>query len=322
MPAYTMLNGFSKPESAGAKSFTEQLAENLAEFFNWGLLEAGAYDNVPVTTPGTADPYDDSTMHPKHMEGVADGRIWGSPHQNWVWETGIDSERQPIVASGVYVNGSFYAENTVGTYKHFLDFRKGRVVFDSPIPTTSVVQVSHSHRWVEIYDENVPWFRDVIFDAYRFEVGDNPGSGVIGLLQQNAVQLPAIVVETVPQTRFKPRQIGDLSQWVYKDFLFHIIAEAGEDRTFLQDAILLQKDRGIYLYDVNARMAANQYPLDWHGALRPGAMTYPQLVTAPPDGFRYKTCFFNRVAGEASSALLPLFRATLRVTVEAEFTEI
>lgn len=318
MPIYTKLKGFTVAESAGKKSFTEQLEENLMEFFNWGLLEAGAFDDAPITTPGTPDPYDDSKLTVKHMASVDDGRIWQSPHGGWVWETGLDAERQPIPVSGVYVNGTFYSESTSGPYKHFVDYPNGRVVFDAAIPTNAVVQAAHSYRWVNFYDQEVPWFRDVIFDAYRFEVGeDAPVSGVIGLLDQYSVQLPAVVIESVPQRRFVPKQIGDTSQWVYADFLMHILAERKEDRDFLQDAITLQKDKAFYLFDVNAKIAANQYALDWHGSLLPGAMTYPELV----DGFRYKTCYFNRLVGQDSSALLPLFRATIRATLEVEFTD-
>lgn len=320
MPTYTTLRGIHNVDD---DSLVEILEENLMEFFNWGLLEAGGYTDATVTNLGVNDPTDDSMLIPVHMPGQPDGRIWQSPHRNWVWESGLDSERQPLPVSGVYVDGTFYDASTSGAFAYFVNYPDGRVVFEQPIPTTSVVQASYSYRWVNFYDQEVPWFRDVVFDAYRFEVGeDAQPSGVLGLLQEYQVQLPAVIIETVPTRRFVPKQIGDGSQWVYQDFLFHVLTDRSDDRNFLIDAITLQKDKTFYLFDTNARAAANKFALDWHGSLVSNAMTYPMLVDMPPSGFRFKRCIFNRMAGQESSGRLPLFRAIIRATLEVDFTNL
>lgn len=295
----------------------------MIDFFNWGLLEAGGYDDVNITNPGIDDPLDDATLRPVHTPGLPDGRVWQSNFRNWVWEDGLESEQQPISVSGVYVDGAFHNANDAGPFKFFTNYKEGRILFEHAIPTTSLVQASYSYRWVNFYDQDVPWFRDVIFDAYRFEIGtDVPTSGFVGLLQKNQVQLPAVIIETVPNRRFIPRQLGDGSQILYQDFLFHILTENSADRSFLIDTVTLQQDKTFYLYDVNARATANQFALDWHGNKIPGAKQYPDLVQMPPTGFRYHKCVFNKMVGQDSSARLPLFRAIIRVTLEVDFTEL
>lgn len=323
MPTYTHLAGFGDG-AADQKTFTEQLQENLVEFFNWGLLEAGGYSDILVSNVGVPDPTDDCNLLPNHMPGVADGRIWQAPYRNWVWESGLESSRQPVAISGVYVNGTFSPTPSSGTAnEHYINYPEGRVVFTSPIATNSVVQAEYSYRWVNFYDQSVPWFRDVIFDAFRYETTpDVHPSGIIGLLNENAVQLPAVVVETVATRKFLPKQLGDRSQWIFQDFLFHVVCDNAADRSAILDIVTLQKDKTIYLFDANARAAADKYPLDWHGSPVDGAMTYPVLVSDPPTGFRYKKCFFSNMVGQETSVRLPLFRAIIRVTLEVEFTEL
>lgn len=315
MPIYTRLNGIKTVDENG---LIEQLQENLMEFFNWGLLEAGGYTDVGLDANYDVD---DNTLLPKHISGQPDGRIWQATHRNWIWESGLESVRQPVQVSGVYVDGTFHSSDSTDGFKHYVNYPEGRIVFDTPIPTSSVVQAEYSYRWVNFYDQNVPWFRDVVFDSMRYELGDSTQpSGVVGLLQQNAVQLPAVIVESVASRTFIPKQFGDLSQWVYQDFIFHIIAENLEDRDYMVDVIGYQKDFTFYLFDTNARRAAHKFALDWHGAKIPGGMTYPQLVDEPPTGFRWKKCTFNKIVGQESSARLPLYRAIIRITLEVDGT--
>lgn len=320
MPAWTTLKGVV---DLNQTPLIDSLAENLAEFFNYGLLEAGGYSDAVVTTPGVADPHDDTTFSPVHLHGVADGTIWQAPQANWVWETGLESSRQPVPSSGVYTNGVFHPTPASGTaFEHYLDYRDGRVVFTHPVATSTVVQASYSYRWINIYDQDTPWFRDVIFDAYRFNdtmpANDTTGSGIIGLLQQNAVHLPAIVVETVGTRTMVPYQQGNTSQVVYQDFLFHVLSETKNDRNAIVDILMAQKDSSIFLFDVDARTAAGQYPLTVTGSPVPGAMAYPALVEPPPAGFRSKIARFNKILGQETSARMPLFRAVVRVTMEVD----
>jgi hypothetical protein len=301
------------------KALAEAIAENLRAYFEWGFLNAGGFVEVPVSTPGTDDPYADETLYPVHLEGAADNTIWESEHTSWVYETGLDPSPPPTVASGVYVDGTFYpTAPTTGAFAHYVDFSEGRVVFASPIAATSVVQAAYAYKWVNVYGQDVPWFRDVVFDALLVE-SQPTGDGFVKLLDEHRVMLPAVIVEVPVSWRQRPLMIGSTAQWVSQDVLFHVLARRADERNNILDAIRFQKDEAIYLFDVNARRAAGDYPLDWHGSPASGASTYPNLVAPAPDGYRWKKAFFGDMVGQDVSLRLPLYRGIVRATLEVDF---
>lgn len=308
MPNYTKFNGIT---DVYRPSFIEQVYTNLIDFFNYGLLEAGGYIDIQIDPD---DPTNDATLTPVHVPGIADGKIWQASYRQWVWEDGLESTRQPIPISGIHVNNTFYTSNTVGTYKHYMNYPEGRVVFDNPIPTSSLVQVNYSSRWPLIYSENVPWFRDVVFDSLLYELPEDDSpmpSGVMALLENHQISLPAIFIESVSSRKLVPKQLGDVSQYVHQDFLFHVIATNPNDKNMLVDVISLQKDKTIYLYDCYEVLLADKRPLDWRGSKRIGAMTYPELI----EQFKWKKCFFSNIVAQDPSTTLPLFRSVVRTTV-------
>jgi hypothetical protein len=311
MPLYTK---FVKVDDVKELTFTNIIRENLIEFFNWGMLEIHGYSDVPVVGLNTANPNLPGNFFAVHQPGVADGTIWQSLRPNWVWETGLESGDVPVAYGGVYVNGVFHASNSTGTFAHYADYVNGRIVFASPIATTSIVQAAYSHRWLSIYDQDIPWFKSIILE--QFETDQQAAAGFTSLLRDNKIKLPAIVIEHGRRLKQVPRQLGDLSQWVSVDYLFHVLAETDVDLTTVVDIVTSQKDSVIYLYDANARAAANAMPLDWRGALNPGAKTFPELVQEPPVGFRWQECRFTGMNAQDSGTTLPVFKAVIRVTVE------
>jgi hypothetical protein len=318
MPDYTQLKGVGDITD---QLLAESLQENLLEFFDWACLEAGGFVNVSVPTPGVPDAYGDDNLVPVQEQGVPDGTIWQTPRSQWVYATGLPTDTPPTIASGVYVGGAFYpSSGTDGTYQHYLDYPNGRVVFSSPIPTTSVVQAEYSYRWVNWYEQDTTWFRDVVFDA--FAINDQPQvyeSGITTLLNNNRVQLPAVIIETVMNRRQRPLMLGNSSQWVEQDFLFHILSERSDQRNNLMDVVSLQKDKPLFLYDVNARRRAGDFATDWRGSPVPGAKMYPDLVSLPPSGYRWKVAWFSRMTGQDTSLRLPLYRGIVRATLETDF---
>lgn len=317
METYLTLKGVT---DVTRQQLLEAMAQGVRAFLEWGFLNAGGFSTVEVATPGTNDPYADEMLRPVHQEGVADNRIWEALHSDWVYETGLDADPPPVQTTGVYVNGVFYpTASTAGTFKHHVNFPEGRVVFDQAIPATAVVQAGYSYRWVNFYDHEVPWFRDVIFDP--LVTSDQPPSGTdfTKLLVANRVQLPAIVIEPVLNRRQRGVMLGSGAQWVEQDILFHIMAERADERNNIMDILCYQKDKTFYLFDVNARREAGDYPVDWRGMPVAGAKMYPQIVDLPPGGYRWKSCFFSRMVPQDVSLRLPLYRGIVRATLEVDF---
>ncbi len=314
---YIHLNGVH----GGGNQIIEQVGENLIAFFEWGLLEAGFYDDVRIYSLGDDDsPYAaPETLKPVAVPKIADGKVWQAEYRNWVYESGLESTRQPIQVSGIYVDGGFHSVASTGQYAHHIDYFNGRVVFDTPIPVNSVVQANYSYKRIGLYDESFPWFNSVVFDEYGTEPSTQIlPSGVSNLLKNHGIQLPLILVEGVASQRLVPRELGNVSQWVYQDFLMHVIAENSQDRNNIVDILVRQKDKSFYLFDCNRRAMDNAYALDFQNKLVLSKPLYPALVSPPPVGYRMSLCRFYNMRGSESYSRPPIFRAVVRATMEVD----
>lgn len=320
MPSYTTLKGVTE---IGHSTCCEQLKANLVEFFNWGFLGIGGFTNV---SRGTAAPYGgfSAQLRPVSDKNYDLGQVWEGHRQNWVWESGVEYPYQPIQISGVYVNGTFYPSNTSGVYAHHINYPNGQVVFDDAISTTSTVEVNYSYRYVNFYTSDAPWFKEVMFNSYRV---DDPqfsqyASGVWTILAQNRVQLPAVIVETVPRRTLTPMQIGG-GQWLKQDVLFHVLSENTWDRDKLLDIVTYQKEKTLLSFDKNAMADANRFPLDSNGSVASGAMVYPDLVKPTGEGgFFWKKVFIKEMTTQEAPSNPPMYRALVRGTFEIDFPEI
>lgn len=318
---YTQLKGVTH---IGNSTLCEQLKANLVEFFNWSFLGIGAFTNVDRSSGA---PY--GSASPAQLRLVEDknynlGQVWEANRQDWVWQSGVEYAYQPIHVSGVYVNNVFHPAGSTGTYEHSINYPMGQVLFSSAISASSVVEVNYSYRNVSFYTSDAPWFREVMFNSYRV---DDPqfqqyGSGAWSILSQNRIQLPAVIIETVPRRQLVPLELGG-GQWVRQDVLFHILAETTWDRDKLFDIITYQKDRTILAFDKNAMATADKFPLDYQGSLVSGAMMYPDLIKSSSDGgFFWKKMFVKDMQSQDSPSIPPLYRAAVRGTFEIDFPEI
>lgn len=314
MPEYTHLRAF--PEVMEALP-TEVLQENIIAFLNWGLLEAGGSIDVPVRTPGSDDPNADERLFPVHQQGVTDGRIWQAVHTDWVWETNLESVPQPIRPTGVYINGTLVPFGSLST-PFYVNFPSGQVVFDSPIPLTSVVQAAYSWRWVSLYGQQVPWFRQVVFDSLLIATQDldEDGNVIIKLLDKYRVQPPFVIVEPVMTRKMTGYELGNGVHWVEQDFLFHIVAETAFDRNGIADVIMHQQDKTFYIYDVKAKREADTFSLNWRGEMSDSVKMYPQLVdTVANGGYRKTSAYFSKMVGQDITLRMPLYRGVVRATL-------
>lgn len=300
----------------GESSISHQLKTNIVEYLKWGLLNIGAFYNV-ISPASGAYGGDFSTLRPVRLDGVNNGRIWETVRQDLVWESGLNYHTQPISISGVNVDGTFYSSSTSGTYAHYVDYPRGRVVFDSAISETSSVKMDYSYRGVSVYTSDAPFFRRMLFNSFRVDDAHFAitGSGNYNVPADNRVQLPCIFVEIIPRRRLAALQIGG-GQIVDQDVLFHIFAETEYDRDSLVDIISMQNNKTILLYDNNAIAASGAYPLHpIKGSLQSVARTYPQFlgVSGP---FFWKKGYLRNMTVQNISIQSPLFRGMVRGNIE------
>jgi hypothetical protein len=320
VPIYTKLQGVTNLYD---ETLTGQLQSNLIEFFNWGLLGIGAFSNVTIPTSGA---YGGAAhiLKPITDPNYTNGRVWEGFRQDWVWETGVEYVYQPINVSGVYVNNTFYPSNTTGVYAHHVNYPLGRVVFDTPLPTTSSVKTEYSYRYFHFNTVDVPWFQQLMFNSWRIDdvAIATENNSTWAILGQNRIQLPAVVVEVVPRRNQRGLQLGG-GQWINQDVLFHIYSENPWDKNKLVDYISYQKERTLMTFDKNQLIAQNKLPLDADGTLVSGAMMYPQMVDFSGNGgFYWKKMFWKDVSFSPVVSNPPLYRAIVRANFEIDFPEL
>lgn len=278
------LKGFTDVFST---TINNELQDNLIEFLDWGLLEKGNYQNVTLGET-SFDGQDMSKLRVSSSESYSAGRAWEGARKNWVWQSGITYNPAPIVGtnntkpgiSGVYVNNTFYPSTTTGTYSHKVDYFNGRVIFDNPIPTGSLVQAEYSYKYINVvYSNAIPWLREVQYRSLDFPNTFNlTNKGDFELPPEMRVQLPAIAIEIVPKRTLRGYQLGG-GQFIDTDVLFHCIAEDEFTRNKLIDIISLQNDKSIRMFDSNAIAADDAFPLNYMGVPNSGALRYPDIIS-------------------------------------------
>lgn len=312
---YTKLIGYTH---FAEETMMSQIETNMVSFFQWALLGIGAWFNVGQDSTGV---FGGSFNRLRYVNDPAysSGQIWEGPRKDWVWETGVGYiSGQPVPITGVFVNGVEYPSGHA-TYGFHVNYPLGRVVFNSGIPNSSVVQLNYSYRWCQIYKyDDAPWFKELQYRSFRL---DNPhffqqGSGEWDIFGNHRVQLPAVVVEVAPRREYEPFQHGNVSQWLTQEIRFHILAENAWGRNRLIDYISLNKDRTIWMYDLNKVNNSGVAPLDYRGQLQPSGRMYSSLV----DDFRYKKLGFSDITVSEVEQVNPyLYRATVRIGAEVVF---
>ena len=252
----------------GTKNFydygvNDQVAYNLKNRLMYGLLEMGAFTNV---SSGTLQ-----RSSAKVFEGLGAG---------WVWESGvrtIDGSTSPYPVSGIYFNNAFYSVGTAisGTYNStwYVDYKNGRIVFNSDTPANTVVKCSYSARDVAIYLSDEPEWR-IIVDNYlqRFaEINTTAPSGLASTLKRNRVWLPAIVID-MKDIDTEPLQLGG-GEINNCSVFYHVFSDNAFSTKRLTDIILEQDETSFPLYNINTA----PFALKYNGSLSSGAKDYVTL---------------------------------------------
>jgi hypothetical protein len=326
MSKYQSLKGFNNTDEI---SVNNSIQDNLVEYFDYGFLEKGNYFNVDKDEQ-SPDGLDYSQLRLSSNDSYVSGQVWEGFRQNWVWQSGINppDKDAPIVGtdinnpgiSGVYIDGNFEPTSGVGTYAHTVDYFNGRVIFDSAIPTGSVVQAEYSYKYINVvYANNVPWLREIQKNT------QNPTNNFLDTSQgswdippETRLQLPAIAIEMVPTRKFKGYQLGG-GQWTYSDVIFHCIAEDEYTRNQLVDFVSFQNDKSVYLFDSNEIDKSGAFPLDSNGSPVPSALLYPTLL----ENYAYGKMRITKMMVEGMSTFqTDIYGGTIRATVEVIKTNI
>lgn len=246
-------------------SHSEVIRASLVAFLDDSLIRIGAVANAASGLYGG----NFSTLYYAD-EPYANGKVWNSPKKNWVWE--YDAEAIPV--SGVYVNGALV------TSGYQIDYKNGRIIFDTAINRNSSVSVNYSYKTFHIDDfESLPLFSRLQQQSIRVEQ-NVPNSGGLIELVGNRVQLPAIAIEMVTDDQFYPYELGSQTMKMTKSVILHILGTKDTKRVIdkVADIISIQKGKTIGVFDVEQVIRATGQPLTFQGYVNNPSGTYNNLI--------------------------------------------
>lgn len=304
----------------GLSSIADDLLLNITEanfktFFDWAFLDLGAWfdaeiDEYSIYSSGIQQ----SQLLPVADEAYVDGQVWQGIRKDWVYETGcVVQDTQPTVISGLYVDGSFYSYPS-GDFT--INYPDGRVVFDSPIDTSSSVKMNYSYRNVQVYRaSDAPWFSEIQYGSFNNSDVDiqRMEDGNWSIAGNHRVQLPAIIIDPISRSQSIPYEIGSRNLVISQDIGFYVLAETKNERNKLLDILRLQQGMTITLYDTNEVAQNEVFPLGPNLDINPSGLMYPDLVSTYP----YRQCYLRAINLFEIESLTPYFHQGLaRATVE------
>ena len=266
---------------------SQNILHGTIDFFNWGFLNIGSYQNITITPP-VSGVYGGQRyrLRPAKDARFSDGQVWEGYRGNWVWESGVDFSPAPINISGVYVGGNFY-EPSDNTYGHYVDYKRGRVIFSGVVPTTSTVTAEFSPRTITFMDSESNEIKTILSDIERVEKGEylQFGSGSWNPTYDLRVELPVVSVSISPNTSYRGYQIGG-GQYYTTEIKFLVISDNKFYRDQICDVIGRQNEKVFWLPNRATMKISPDFPfnLDYKGSLVDTPIEYPEIVSPTGDG--------------------------------------
>ena len=182
--------------SAQRYRLSSQLRFNIKNHLDRLFIQNGLYFTV------ASGQFDVSGERADVLRRV-NGRLYESHVNEWIYEndaSGI-APYNAFVASGIYIDNTFHPKGS-GIYKPRIDYRNGRVFFDSNVPSTASVYATFSYKHIDI---GFPDTRRVsqIFSTVKDSIDFTQNSYPSGFQEQ----LPIVVID-VQKRISRPFSLG------------------------------------------------------------------------------------------------------------------
>jgi hypothetical protein len=265
-------------------SIIEGLEENLRDWCDWCMLGIGGWVNVSTGNYAGRFGGDFSTLHVVDDPSYTDNTVYQAIRKDWCWETGINyasptgGTHNPVTPQ-IYFNNTAISTGTA-SHSHYINYPMGQVIFSTA--QTGTIKASYSYRAVQVYTyDETDWTFEVNYDTSNPAITQwtqNLTSGDFSKSAATRLQLPAIVVEAVPEGTSSPYELGTLVAKNRQDILFHILSQDRFTRNNLADIFRLQKGKIIVLYDLYKVYSGGYLPLDERGMKVANPVIYPNIV--------------------------------------------
>lgn len=315
---------FMGVENIGSTLIINELENNYKSFLDWGFLNIGAFTNVTIPTTNISN-FDLHILKPTTDKNQNPNTVWQAPRKDWVHETGVSyNSVAPIEISGVYVNGTLYPAPTGNsTLGYKINYPEGKIIFNSGIAASSLVQMEYSYRNIQVYKmEEFPYWREIQYRSLENKTGLSlSDKGDFAINTEHRVQLPAIIIETVARSDSRPFRLGDKSLIMEQDILLHILSDHSRDKNNITDILRLQEDRHIWLYNTNEVVKSGIYPLNYNGSRNLSGQNYFNIINNP--SLRWLKCRISDVTvSDMIFANIRMYGSIVRLTNEIIYTNI
>jgi len=314
---------FMGVENFGSTLILNELENNYKSFLDWGFINIGAFTNVSIPTQNISS-FNLHILKTTEDNNQTNKTVWQSARKDWIYESGISySGVSPILVSGVYVNSTFYpgptGNNTLG---YRINYPEGKIIFNKPVPPSSVVQAEYSYKNVQIYKmEEFPYWKQIQYNSLENKAGLSlSDKGDFAISSEHRVQLPAIIIEPVARSDSRPFRLGDKSLIIQQDLLLHVLSDQPRDKNNIIDIIRIQEDREIWLYNTNQIIKSGIYPLNFNGSKNINGQNYYNIVNN--DSYRWLKCRITDVTiSDINFTNIRMYGAVIRVSNEIIFTD-
>jgi hypothetical protein len=274
-------NGFRYAQNISDTVPSESIEKNLVTFTDWAFLKIGSFFNINYPSSGNYGGRK-HILKPSNDPRYTAGKVWEGPHSNWVWESGTGYNPEPIQISGIYINNTFRPINT----GYYIDYPNGRVVFDTALPARSGVHLEYSYKFINVLPGDK--FPDVMNAVVKSDRIDGTsylaGSGEYGLLSDQRLELPAVIIESSKRGNYAGYQLGGGLTYTVK-VVAHVISEDKSLTNKIANIIGAGlKDKTLLMYDPQLVEEQDGYPLDYRGSKSNNPKTYPQMIAYSGDG--------------------------------------
>jgi len=345
---------FSGIKHIGDHLFLSQIENNIKSFLDWGFLNIGGFINVARPDENIyGNPL--GKLKPTEDPNFINGQVWQTMRKDWIWEYDIVYSRcidnplpsgtisiatpcpvsilplipcpeeniqniSPILIDGIYIDNIFYPLDTVGPLSYKVDYINSRIIFNSAISLSSVVEMEYSYRWLQIYNyDNAQWWRQLQYQTDSNTQHFNQLSkGDFSILSNNRVQLPAIIIETVARGVSRPWQMGDKSLIMKQEIVLHIVSETMADRNKILDILRLQQDKIIRMYDTNLIVKYGIQPFLIDGTLNSNRLKYDNLISCGL--YKWNSARLIDIFASEVESFSPFFsESNVKLTIEIIF---
>lgn len=275
MSDYTTLKGLT---DFNQTQLLESLGQNMVMFFDWGLTNTGAFNNIKLSN-SDINGGNKSELKLVDDPNFSTGKVWQLPSRNIVWESGVYNN-SAINISGVYLNSSFLPLNTSGNYAYNIDYRNGRVIFNSGLPASSNLKMEYSYKVIDIKEARESRLMQYMqldnYDLSTTQYINN--SGEASILSPNKIQLPHIAIEVTPNVDMRPYELGSFTEFRDIDILCHVFTKEYSYKNKIGDILINQKDKGFFLLDLDLIARSGDFPLNYNGYKKTSVKNYAQLA--------------------------------------------